>query len=82
MSNFSFMLLSSFIFFKKEVMFLSSLKNKIELELSTKTDKTGFNVSNSVVLIVGFISSNINKKRLEVFKKNNKKLFLPLYFSL
>ena len=76
------MLLSSFIFLKKEEIFLSSLKNKIELELSAKTDKTGFNDSNSVDLILGFINSSINKKRLEVFKKNNKKLFLSLYFSL
>jgi hypothetical protein len=76
------MLLSALISCKKVVMFLSSLKKGIDLELSTKTAKTGFVSCSSVFLIVGFISSKINKKRLTVFNENNKILILALFFSL
>ena len=68
-SNFSLMLLSALISCKKVVIFLSSLKKGIDLELSTKTAKTGFVSCSSVFFIVGFISNKINKKRLIVFQR-------------
>ena len=62
--------------------FLSSLKNGIDFELSTKIDKIGFSFSVTTFSITGFIKSKINKNKLNVFRTKSSNVTFGLFFTL